>query len=167
MQTNRRVYAIAVLTALLGLLLGTCAGAFGGGVLGYWAGRKTACKTTPSYPLTPDVRPEPIVPAPDEAAEGAGARVTRVVEGSPAASAGLRAGDLITVVGGSAINQAGMLEQVIRRLRPGDRTEIVFWRQGQRRATSVRLGTNPDDPNVAYLGVYYAFNPAPGALPSD
>ena len=60
-----------------------------------------------------------------------GAIVSRVVANSPAAEAGLRAGDIITTITGEAIFGASDVRNKIGLLREGDRVEITILRDGE------------------------------------
>lgn len=51
---------------------------------------------------------------------GRGVLVTSVTEGSPAAQAGVRAGDVITAVDGEAVDSSGELSRVINRKKEGE-----------------------------------------------
>jgi serine protease Do len=53
-------------------------------------------------------------------ADGKGVLVTSVVEDSPAAKAGVRAGDVITAIDGEAVDSPGDLARVINRKKEGD-----------------------------------------------
>jgi serine protease Do len=53
-------------------------------------------------------------------ADGKGVLVTSVVEGGPAAKAGVRAGDVITAIDGEAVDSPGDLARVINRKKEGD-----------------------------------------------
>jgi serine protease Do len=77
-----------------------------------------------------------------------GVIIGAVVEDSPAYRAGLRTGDVILELGGEALPIRGMRElpEVRRRVRragPGAPLEIAYWRDGERRHTTVELGTSP------------------------
>ncbi len=56
------------------------------------------------------------------------ASVTSVVPGSPAARAGLQAGDRIFALNGEPITSADQLVKLIQRLQPGELVEIQFQR---------------------------------------
>ncbi len=58
-------------------------------------------------------------------------RVLSVVDGSPAETAGLQAGDRIVAVDGRSFDSARGFVDAIRDLRPGDRPEITVDRDGQ------------------------------------
>lgn len=62
---------------------------------------------------------------------GQGAIVNRVTDGTPAAEAGLVAGDVIVEVDGSPINGMTGLVAAIRDHQPGDEVEIVVVRDGE------------------------------------
>jgi PDZ domain-containing protein len=57
------------------------------------------------------------------------------------------------------IDEQNTLRQLISRRAPGDRVMIVLWRQGSERQVTVRLGENPDQEGIAYLGVFYEMLP--------
>ncbi|MEM7355163.1 MAG: PDZ domain-containing protein [Acidobacteriota bacterium] len=82
--------------------------------------------------LTPELRRHFGVP------DDAGILLSRVVEDSAAAAAGLQVGDIVTRVDGEEITSASRLGQVIRRQEGGSTVDIEFWREGrqdQARAT--------------------------------
>jgi S1-C subfamily serine protease len=74
---------------------------------------------------------------------GTGAYVTSVSPGTPAEAAGLRAGDVITNVGGQRITSSDELGTAIRRSKPGDSVEIRWQRAGAERTATVTLGQTP------------------------
>ncbi|GIW71344.1 MAG: serine endoprotease DegQ [Planctomycetota bacterium] len=69
-----------------------------------------------------------------------GVEVTEVVPGSPAAAAGLRPGDRIVSLHGTAVQSAPELVTVIRGLEPGTRIEIEVERGGARLTLAATLG---------------------------
>jgi putative serine protease PepD len=69
--------------------------------------------------------------------------VTRVVDGTPAARAGLRRGDVIAAVDGTHIASADRLRSVVNGKRPGDRISITYVRGGTRHTLEVKLATRP------------------------
>ncbi|MCK1711325.1 MULTISPECIES: trypsin-like peptidase domain-containing protein [unclassified Bradyrhizobium] len=77
-----------------------------------------------------------------------GAIVARVQENGPAASAGLRTGDVITSVNGEQIKNASELTRKIQATAPGSRIQIAMLRQGKVNPLSVTVGQLPNEPNV-------------------
>ncbi len=71
------------------------------------------------------------------------AKVTSVRTGTPAAHAGLHAGDLITAVDGKAITTGEELRSVITAKRPGDEVSITFSRAGKSHTVHVTLANRP------------------------
>jgi membrane protease YdiL (CAAX protease family) len=63
--------------------------------------------------------------------EEGGCRVRAIVPGGGAEEAGLRAGDLITVVDGYAVRNLPELQWVLRQRRVGDRVWVVFVQDGE------------------------------------
>jgi putative serine protease PepD len=77
------------------------------------------------------------------ASDTAGAEVREVRDGSPAADAGLAAGDVITSVDGKTIRIARDLQNAVDARRPGDAIAIGYLRDGTNRTLTVTLGTRP------------------------
>jgi S1-C subfamily serine protease len=69
-----------------------------------------------------------------------GALVVDVAAGSPAASAGLRPGDVLTGLDGARISTPEDLSRAVRGHRPGDRVEVRWLRGSEERAATVTLG---------------------------
>jgi predicted metalloprotease with PDZ domain len=69
-----------------------------------------------------------------------GAMVTSAMAGSPAATADLKAGDVISSVNGQAIDGPKQLSAKIRTLAPGATVALGLWRDGAERQASVKLG---------------------------
>ena len=94
-----------------------------------------------------------------------GAVVTEVIEGSPAARAGLQPGDIIVAVDGQRLGLDSRLAQVIGQYRPGDRVPLQIERPDQgTHEIAVELGKKPGQRGVAYLGVGYTTIPDLGML---
>ena len=68
-----------------------------------------------------------------------GAYVGKVRAGSPAASAGLRAGDVITRLGGRPVLQSADLHRLVAEMPKGRDLSLTYVREGQERDTLVRL----------------------------
>ncbi len=72
--------------------------------------------------------------------------ISGVVPGSPAAAAGLRAGDTITAVDGTAVDRADALSGALARHRPHDRVTVTWTDTGgESRSAAVTLTTGPAD----------------------
>jgi putative serine protease PepD len=77
------------------------------------------------------------------AGTSSGARVAQVQSGSPAAKAGLRAGDVVTAVDGRSIASADALRAAIDASKPGETKTLTIRRNGQTKKVTVKLGTRP------------------------
>jgi serine protease Do len=92
-----------------------------------------------------------IQPLTKELAEGfgiktdKGALVSGAQDGTPAAKAGLKAGDVITAVNGDAIANARELSRKIGAMKPGAKAEITYLRDGSERTATVELATMPNE----------------------
>ena len=73
----------------------------------------------------------------------AGAQVSEVRSGTPAAAAGLQAGDVITSVNGSSVASVQALQSAIDTRKPGDTVKLGFVRDGATHTVTVKLGTRP------------------------
>ncbi|HEX8120529.1 MAG TPA: trypsin-like peptidase domain-containing protein [Solirubrobacteraceae bacterium] len=74
---------------------------------------------------------------------GSGALVASVVPGGPLADAGFAAGDVITRIGGTAIDAPDDVSAAIEDLTPGDRVDVTAKRGGGERTQSVTLAERP------------------------
>ena len=72
-----------------------------------------------------------------------GAEIQEITPGSPAADAGLEAGDVITSLNGRAVRDPDDVLDVIENLEPGDEVEVIVSRDGSERSLQVELGTRP------------------------
>jgi putative serine protease PepD len=70
-----------------------------------------------------------------------GAVITAVMSGGAAAQAGLRAGDIITKVDATTIDDSESLSAVIRAQQPDEKVTVQFTRQGVTRTVPVTLGS--------------------------
>lgn len=77
--------------------------------------------------------------------------IAEVREESPAAQAGLQAGDEIVAVAGEPTRDFSALAQRIEP-RAGERVPITVVRDGQRQQLTVTLGQHPEEPGHGYLG---------------
>jgi hypothetical protein len=74
------------------------------------------------------------------AGDSPGLRLSGIRPGSPAEAAGLRAGDVIVALGGRAVKDLYTYSDALYAHQPGDRVDIVFLRDGERRTVAATLG---------------------------
>ena len=77
--------------------------------------------------------------------EGAGVLVTEVVEGSPAAAAGLKAGDVVVKVGETDVASPDALHDTMAGTKPGDELKLQVLRKGTPKTVTAKLGEMPED----------------------
>jgi len=82
-----------------------------------------------------------------------GALVSDVMSDSPAAEAGLQAGDIITAVNGKPIEEPSDLARLVGFAQPGTRATLTVWRDGKERPITVTLGKMPDERMASRLGL--------------
>ena len=75
-----------------------------------------------------------------------GAMIDEATQGTPAAEAGLKPGDVITKVNGDAVADAGDLTRRIGSMKPGDKVELTYMRDGAEKTATARLA---DQKNAA------------------
>jgi S1-C subfamily serine protease len=85
---------------------------------------------------------------------GRSAVVMSVADDTPAADAGLKAGDAIVEANGQAIKDNQALKDLIGTLSPGDELALQVERGSDTITITVTLASNPDNEGSAYLGVY-------------
>ncbi|HLX32305.1 MAG TPA: trypsin-like peptidase domain-containing protein [Gaiellaceae bacterium] len=76
-----------------------------------------------------------------------GAAVRSVVSGSPAAQAGLKAGDVITAFNGKSVLNADVLTADVTAGRPGQTVTLTVRRNGATKHLSLKLGAQPKSPS--------------------
>ncbi|MEZ5691691.1 MAG: DegQ family serine endoprotease [Rickettsiales bacterium] len=69
-----------------------------------------------------------------------GALVLEVSEGSPAAKAGLKAGDVITHLDGKEIEEMRFLPRMVAETKSGSKVSLTYWRKNSSHNTSVTVG---------------------------
>lgn len=74
-----------------------------------------------------------------------GVTVTTVQDGTPAADVGIKAGDIITMVGDSNVATANQLSTVLRSTRPGATVTVTIERDGKTRSFEVTLAERPSN----------------------
>jgi len=72
-----------------------------------------------------------------------GLLVTSIVDGSPAARAGLLAGDVVLEVDGEAALDAEQFDTILRRVKIGESVPVTAWRNGKRATFPVDAETFP------------------------
>ena len=95
---------------------------------------------------------------PEEATDGA--LVAEVTDGSPADTAGLRPGDVVTGLAGETIEDARDLTFAVAALESGKEVPVTVLRQGEERQLSVTIGQQPAE-------FFAAAPPAPEAPPEE
>ena len=73
-----------------------------------------------------------------------GALITQVNPGSPAASAGLKTGDVITAVNGKPVSDASDLQMAVGLMSPGDKVNLAVFSNGQTENKTVTLASLDD-----------------------
>ncbi|MFT3948854.1 MAG: PDZ domain-containing protein [Agriterribacter sp.] len=69
-----------------------------------------------------------------------GAKITNVVDDSPAAKAGLLKGDIITKIGETAVIDPSSLSSIINEKKPDDEIQITYLRDKKEKKVTLRLG---------------------------
>jgi putative serine protease PepD len=72
------------------------------------------------------------------------ARIDAIRPGTPAARAGLHAGDVVTALGGKSVSTGAQLRAAIDAKQPGDAVRITVHRDGSERTFTVTLANRPD-----------------------
>jgi serine protease Do len=78
-----------------------------------------------------------------------GALVSQVEPNSPAAQAGIAAGDVILSVNGRPIEHYGELSGSIAGMKPGTETTLQVWRGGHQQGVNVKIAELKDQPQMA------------------
>ncbi len=95
----------------------------------------------PTTPSAPQQSGAFLGVATDASTKPAGARILRVVAGSPAAEGGLKANDVITKVDGATVSSPQQLGNRISAHQDGDRVTITYVRGGTTDTASVTLAS--------------------------
>jgi serine protease Do len=87
------------------------------------------------------------------ARDSRGALVSDVVAGSPAAKAGVRAGDVITQFNGEKIDDPAELARLVGLAKPGQESRLLVWRDKREVKVDITLATAPGERGRARLGL--------------
>ncbi|MEM0129382.1 MAG: site-2 protease family protein [Thermoplasmata archaeon] len=87
-----------------------------------------------------------------------GVGVLQTVAGAPAASAGIAGGDIITAFNGTPTPTNAAFAAAIAQTHPNQTVSVAYFSAvaGRTVETTVRLGANPTNRTIGYLGVYYS-----------
>ena len=77
-----------------------------------------------------------------------GALVTTVTEGSPAAKAGFKRGDVVLSFDGEPIEDLRDLTRLVADKDPGSAAKVVVWRDGEEQSFDVEIGQMPTEDQV-------------------
>ena len=88
-----------------------------------------------------------------EVEDGKGALVTEVVEDGPAAKAGLKAGDVIVMIGDNEIDSSTALHEAIADTEPAQQMAVKVVRKGKGKELSITLGEMPEDAFFKHLEI--------------
>ncbi|MSR15818.1 MAG: Do family serine endopeptidase [Gammaproteobacteria bacterium] len=94
-------------------------------------------------------------------ARPAGALVSQVLEGTVAASAGIKPGDVITAIDGKTVDDAATLSRLVAEQKPGRRVTLALLREGKAQKLTLALGSA--DPALAEIDTSAAVS-KPGRL---
>lgn len=97
--------------------------------------------------LTPEVRQEINANSNLQINSDSGVLITTVVPGSPAAAAGLRAGDIIQKINNQGISRSEAVQQIVQNTRVGTSLPLEINRNGQALKLEVRPGNLPVQSN--------------------
>lgn len=92
------------------------------------------------------LEPDELTPAESEGLgldPNIGILLSRIIEGGPAAQAGLQQGDVILQINGEAIRSRQQALLLVAGLEPGDDVELTGWRDGQRFRASLTVAERP------------------------
>lgn len=90
--------------------------------------------------------------------DGEGALVSKVRDDSPAAAAGLQAGDVIVSVNGESIEDSGEVHEAMNDTEPEQEIEVKIVRKGKNKTLKVTLGGMPEGEFANFMRVPHAPN---------
>jgi membrane-associated protease RseP (regulator of RpoE activity) len=91
-----------------------------------------------------------------------GVLISEVVEDSPAAEAGLKAGDVLAVWEGEPLNSTAQFIDLLRQGEEGDEVELVIVRKGEKRKAEVTLGERKAEGIDRYRNFFFDSKKTPG-----
>ena len=157
MENKDRTITVAIVTGVIALLLGCCLGALAGAAGGYLLGHQASSPPSQRFvPLAPNTPSTPELPVLPELLGKQGALIREVIAGSPAETAGIQVGDIVTEVDGTPVDANHRLADLVSQYQPGDRVTITLSRGGETKRITVTLDANPQNNSRPYLGVRYA-----------
>lgn len=77
-----------------------------------------------------------------------GVLVENIAEGEPAEKAGIKAGDIIIRMDGKDVDSQVKLREVLKSHEPGNKIEVVVFRDGKEKSLNVELGKGPSQSQV-------------------
>ncbi len=93
------------------------------------------------FNITPDIAIEYDLPVTSGAYLFTDSSEPAVIEGSPAADAGLETGDIITKVNGISIGRSGSFSSLLGEYAPGDTVQLEILRDGETKNLKLTIGT--------------------------
>lgn len=90
--------------------------------------------------------------AKDDAKENHGAGILRVVDGTPAAQAGMLDGDRVMILDGKKIKNSAQFRELIRAGKPDQAVKMTIRREGKDIEVKAKLGAAPDNAVVMQFG---------------
>jgi putative serine protease PepD len=98
-------------------------------------------RTVAAALIAGDAVPHPQLGVKIEDGTSGGVKLAAVTAGGAAAEAGLKAGDTITAIDGTAVSDADVLASLIASHQVGDQLKVTYTRSGASRTATAKLGT--------------------------
>jgi serine protease Do len=89
--------------------------------------------------------------------EGYGVVVSEILNDAPAATSGLRAGDLIVAIDGRPVVETRGLQRIVGGAPPGRELRVLVLREGRRRELAVPVGEMPPDAVAERIAAEFGF----------